>query len=115
MKTYKLPHIHEHQKMKISETTRDRLLFSTTALEAIIHRLINGDINFTEFKFLADNRERVLTLCDVSDDLTSKKTIVEDAFNSRHKEQEAFMAFHNSLFDLWTYSKKAVKYGQFRC
>ena len=77
----------------------------------MIHSLLNGQINFAEFEFLAGNEEKVMVLCDVSESLAIKKTVIGEAFKARHKEREAFMSYHNALLDLWTYARKAVKQG----
>ena len=90
----------------------ERLVMSRSALEAVINSLIKGDITFADFDFLNENRDKVLALCEVSEELQRKTRAVKEAYDAHSQEREAFLAFHTSLHDLWGFCKTAIGAGK---
>lgn len=98
----------QNQLFYISNDNVDRLIRSQSALENVMDCLVKGVIKFSDFAYLSDNEQRVIDLCEISDELTTYQASYGEIFRIRRSEREAFHKFHRLLAGFWSTCKLAV-------
>ena len=100
--------ISEQQKSTVSHPNVMRLKKAESALEYVLKNFKLGEIQFTDFLYLKENERNLLELCEISDDLRTERTVLEESFRVKSLEYEKFLKFQTLLAQFWSVSKPAV-------
>jgi len=91
----------EDQKKVIDEVNLNRISQSSTAVNDVLEQIMKGSILWADFKYFAAEEDKVIALCEVTDDWKNSAEPLKQRFHQLKEVLEMHTEFVRRLDSLW--------------
>jgi len=93
--------LNEDQRKLIDHKNLERIGQSSTAVNAILKQVMEGSILWADFKYFAAEEDKVIVLCEVTDDWKNSAELLKKRFHQLKEALEMHTEFARRLENLW--------------
>lgn len=90
----------------LTPQNRDRLVFATSSFERVVDMIFEGSINFEQFEFIRQHKEKVQDFCDASDTFKSRQDELRTVLREREEQMSEYRDFVSALSTFWQNCKQ---------